>query len=369
MKIASWERIRRLSLFAILILCSLVAVGILMLYSAAGGHFYPWALKQSARFGVGLLLMVGVALVDIRTWCAWAYFLYASVFFLLIAVEVKGSIGMGGQRWIDLYVFNLQPSELMKIALVLALARYFHLSTLQETRKTVMLLVPLALTLAPVVLVMRQPDLGTAMVILSVGTILFFLAGVQFWKFLVAGGGLLTALPILWTQLYDYQKDRILIFLNPEKDPTHAGYHLTQSKIALGSGGMWGKGYMHGSQSHLSFLPEKQTDFIFTMFGEEFGFFGALVLLTLYTLLLFYGFRVAVSCRQHFGRLTAFGMMAICFLHLFINMGMVMGLLPVVGVPLPFISYGGTSLLTLLIAQGLIFSAAIHRETRLGPSY
>lgn len=351
----------------IVILIILIAsIGFVMLVSAADGSLSPWAGKQMMRFSVAMILMFLVAATDIRLWMSLAYPLYALALVLLIGVEVMGFVGMGAQRWIDLYVIQLQPSEVMKIALILALARYFHLCQLDDIRKASTLIFPLILVLLPTLLVMRQPDLGTAMILLMSAAVIFFTTGVQIWKFILVGGSALAALPILWTMLYDYQKKRVLIFLDPESDPMKSGYHLSQSKIALGSGGLFGKGYGEGTQSHLSFLPEKQTDFIFTMFSEEFGFVGGLVLIFLYALLIAYGIRVAFNNRNHFARLVAIGINTTFFLYAFINMGMVMGMLPVVGVPLPLVSYGGTALLTLLIGQGFIFSADIYQNSRLG---
>lgn len=358
--------LRQINPWVIAVLVLIVGIGILMLYSAANGSMNPWAWKQVLRFAVGFILMTIIATVDSRIWMACAYPLYFVALCLIIGVEIMGFVGMGAQRWIDLYVIQIQPSEIMKIALVLSLACYFHKHTLSEIRQSSTLIFPLILIFLPTLLVMRQPDLGTAVILILCGATLFFVAGVQWWKFALAGSSVLAAAPLIWMHLYDYQKKRILTFINPESDPTNAGYHLTQSKIALGSGGILGKGYLQGTQSHLNFLPEKQTDFIFTMFSEEFGLMGGVVLLVLYSILLIYGFQVAMTSRNSFGRFVAIGMTTIVFLYVFINMAMVMGMLPVVGVPLPFISYGGTALLTLLIGQGLIFSVATHHKTRVG---
>lgn len=359
-------RLSALNKFPILIITLIASVGFAMLYSAADGSFSPWAYKQMIRFVVGMGIMLAVACTDIRFWMSMSYPIYLLCLLLLIGVEAMGFVGMGAQRWIDLYVIQLQPSELMKIALILALARYFHLTSLEDTFKFRNLLVPIGLILMPTVLVMRQPDLGTAMILIMSGAVVFFTAGVRIWKFLLAGGAALAAIPIFWSMLHEYQRKRVLIFLDPESDPMKSGYHVTQSKIALGSGGWFGQGFMKGSQSHLSFLPEKQTDFIFTMLSEEFGFIGGVGLVFLFTLLLSYGFRVAINSRLHYGRLVAIGINSTFFLYAFINMSMVMGMLPVVGVPLPLVSYGGTALLTLLMGQGLIFSSSLYNEARTG---
>jgi rod shape determining protein RodA len=357
--------LRHLNWKILLLITLIVSIGFAMLLSAADGNLSPWAGKQMIRFSIAMVFMIVIALTDIRFWMSLAYPFYMLTFLLLLGVELMGFIGKGGQRWIDLYIVQLQPSELMKIALILALARYFHLCQLDEIRRLPTLIFPITLVLLPTLLVMRQPDLGTAMILILSATVIFFAAGVRLWKFFVVGGSVLAALPILWNFLYDYQKKRVLIFLDPESDPTQSGYHLKQSKIALGSGGLFGKGYGEGTQSHLSFLPEKQTDFIFTMFSEEFGFVGGLVLVILYALLIVHGIRVAFNNRLHFAQLVTIGISSTFFLYAFINMGMVMGMLPVVGVPLPLISYGGTALLTLLMGQGFIFSSEIYQRARL----
>jgi rod shape determining protein RodA len=350
----------------LLLLTCIACMGFAMLYSAANGHWEPWAGKQVARFAVAVVIMIIVATVDLRFWLRSAYLIYIAALLLLIAVEIRGAIGMGAQRWIDLGVIQLQPSEFMKISLVLALARYFSMLTVEEIGRPVRLIPPALLILLPAGLVMKQPDLGTAMMLVLSGGAIFFLAGVRWWKFvlvIVAGGG---AAPVAWRFLRDYQKNRILNFLDPENDPLGAGYHSLQSKIAIGSGGLFGKGFMAGSQAHLSFLPEKQTDFIFTMLAEEFGLIGCIVLLAAYTLVFIYGFAIAFRSRNHFGRLLALGLTINVFLYVFINTGMVMGLLPVVGVPLPLISYGGTAMLTVMFGFGLMMSVYVHRDLRLG---
>lgn len=358
--------LRQINPWVIGLLILIAGIGFLMLYSAANGSISPWAWKQMLRFSIGFAIMLVVALIDSRSWMAYAYPFYLISLLLLIGVEITGFVGKGAVRWIDLYIIQLQPTELMKIALILALARYFHKRSLEEIRRIPALFFPLALILMPTLLAMRQPDLGTAIILILCGGTIFFVAGVQWWKFALAGSGVFVTIPAIWTQLHDYQKKRVLTFLNPENDPTNSGYHITQSKIALGSGGIMGKGFLQGTQSHLNFLPEKQTDFIFTMFSEEFGLIGGVFLLILYATLLAYGFHVALISRNSFGRFVATGITTTVFLYVFINMAMVMGMLPVVGIPLPLISYGGTALLTLLIGQGLIFSIAIHHNIRIG---
>ena len=342
------------------------AVGFVMLYSAAGGDLDPWARRQMIRFAAGCLIMLAVALTDLRFWMRWAYLFYAVALALLVAVEIKGTVGMGAQRWINLGFINVQPSELMKITLVLALARYFHRATLEDSGRLSFLLIPLVMVAAPAFLVLRQPDLGTALLLIAGSGVIFWLAGVQLWKFGFVFLSALIAIPVGWSFLLDYQKNRVLTFLDPERDPLGAGYHIMQSKIALGSGGMFGKGFLLGSQSHLNFLPEKQTDFVFTMLAEEFGMVGGIGLLTLYALIMIYGYWIALRCRSQFGRMVAMGVMSTFFLYVFINIAMVMGLIPVVGVPLPLVSYGGTVMLTILFSFGLVMSVSIHKDVRIG---
>jgi rod shape determining protein RodA len=357
--------LKHLNIFPLIIIIVLVSIGLVMLYSAANGSFYPWGAKQLVRFGIGFMCMLIIAVIDSRYWLSFAYIFYGVVLSLLLAVESMGFIGMGAQRWIDLYAFNLQPSELMRIGVILALARYFHSCSLEDVRQIKTLVIPVAIILIPTILAMRQPDLGTAFMLLLSGSALLFVVGIRLWKFAAVGITGLACIPILWSCLYSYQQQRILIFLNPENDPTKSGYHITQSKIALGSGGILGKGFLQGSQSHLNFLPEKQTDFIFTMFSEEFGLVGAIILVSLYALLIAFNFQIALNARSQFGRLVAIGLTTTFFLYAFINMAMVMGFLPVVGIPLPFISYGGTAMITLLASQGLIFSVDLHKDIRI----
>jgi rod shape determining protein RodA len=360
------EKLQQITWGMLLIICAVGGIGFAMLYSAGNGSVEPWALRQLIRFGVGLALLVVIALIDIRVYLKHAYAAYGVAFLLLVYVDVAGEIGMGAQRWIDLKVFQLQPSEVMKVALVLALARYFHRMSADGVANPLGLIIPTAMVLGPVGLVLMQPDLGTAMMLLLVGAAMFWVAGVRLWKFVVVAMAGVGVLPLAWSFLHDYQKNRILTFLDPSTDPLGTGYHITQSKIAFGSGGLFGKGYLDGSQAHLNFLPERQTDFIFTMLAEELGMIGALVLLGLYVLLFVYGYAIAFNSRNHFGRLLAIGLTVNLFCYVFINMAMVMGLLPVVGIPLPLISYGGTAMLTVLAGFGLLICVYVHRDLKIG---
>ncbi|MDA0662700.1 MAG: rod shape-determining protein RodA [Proteobacteria bacterium] len=352
----------------VLLIVLVAGIGFAMLYSAANGSFTPWASAQMIRFGVGLVIMIGIALIDIRIWLRYAYTIYGLTLILLLGVEFAGVVKGGAKRWVELGFFQIQPSEFIKIALVLALARYFHRLNIEDISNPITLITPLALVGVPFALVLRQPDLGTALLILMGGGAVFFAAGVRLWKFALVVAAGATAVPVAWTFLHSYQKDRILTFLTPERDPLGAGYHILQSKIALGSGGVFGRGFMQGTQSHLSFLPEKQTDFIFTMLAEEFGLAGGLALLCLYTLLCLYSVAIALRSSNHFGRLVAIGVTFTFFLFVFINIAMVMGLLPVVGLPLPLISYGGTAMLTVMAGFGLVICVYIHRDVRMGRS-
>lgn len=359
------DKLPQVNWILVLLLAAISSVGFAMLYSANNGSLDPWASRQMIRFAVGAVLMIAVALTDMRYILRYSYVTYGVALVLLIAVEIAGEIGMGAQRWIDIGIFQIQPSEIMKVALVMALARYFHGLTPEEIRRPTVLVLPLFLVLAPAALVLKQPDLGTALILVLVGALMCFLGGVRLWKFAIAFAGGLAAVPVAWQFLRDYQKRRVLTFLDPESDPLGSGYHILQSKIALGSGGLFGKGFLAGSQSHLNFLPEKQTDFIFTMLAEEFGMVGGMLVVGLYVLVLIYGLSIALRCRHQFGRLLAMGITSSFFMSMFINVAMVMGVIPVVGAPLPLVSYGGSAMMTILIGFGLVMSAHVHRDIRI----
>ena len=359
------KKLHRLNWGMIALICMVAGIGFAMLYSAAHGNAEPWMDKQIIRFAMGFVLMLAVGFLDIKYWARIAYPTYFVALILLVYVEFLGEIGMGAQRWIDLKFIQLQPSEIMKVALILALAKYFHSRPYEIIGHPFQLIIPVLMVLLPAGLVLKQPDLGTAGVLLMAAGGLLFLAGVRWWKFAIVIVLGLAALPVAWEGLHDYQKNRVLTFLNPESDILGAGYHITQSKIALGSGGISGKGYMLGSQSHLDFLPERHTDFIFTMFAEEFGLVGGMVLLSLYSMLVVYGFVISMRSRSQFGRLLAAGLSINLFLYFFVNTAMVTGLIPVVGVPLPLVSYGGTALITVMIGFGLILSVNLGRDSKL----
>lgn len=359
------DKFRHLNWGLVTLIVTIGTIGIILLYSAGGKSWQPWAGAQLSRFAVGLILMLMIAVTDIRVWLRIAYPLYGLMLFLLVVVEVMGHIGMGAQRWISFGFFVLQPSELMKIALVLALAKYFHSLSLEDIGHPIKLIPPLLMVLIPVGLVLLQPNLGTAMLLMLASGAVFFTGGVRWWKFVIVIALAAAVLPIAWHHLHDYQKMRLMTFLHPGDDPLGAGYNILQSKIALGSGGFFGKGFGQGTQSQLQFLPEKHTDFIFVVLAEEFGMFGALFLLGLYFLLIAYGYMIALTSRNQFGRLAAFGLTTSFFLYVFVNVAMVTGTIPVVGIPLPLVSYGGTAMLTLLIGCGLLLGISVHRDVRI----
>ncbi|MEO0912236.1 MAG: rod shape-determining protein RodA [Pseudomonadota bacterium] len=351
-----------------LLLVTIASVGFLMLYSVAGGSYDPWAKQQMIRFGMGLAAMFIVALIHIRFWRGIAPLAYLGGLVLLLVVEFFGSVGMGAQRWIDLGFMMLQPSELMKISLVMMLALYYDWLPKEKVSRPLWVLIPVILTLIPMAMVLKQPDLGTSILLAAGGGVVMFLAGVSLWYFIAAigsGVGLVTVVMQSkgesWQILKDYQYRRIETFLDPSLDPLGSGYHITQSKIALGSGGLSGRGFMEGTQTRLNFLPEKHTDFIFTTLAEEFGFVGSISLLTLYLLVVVFCLISAMRNRDRFGALLTGGIAATFFFFFAVNMAMVMGLIPVVGVPLPLVSYGGSAMLVLMAAFGLIQSAHIHR--------
>ncbi len=365
-KLTIREKLMNISFCYVLFICVLAAIGITMLYSAANGSWRPWALNQLVRFGVGFGVMLFFALIDIRVLMRYAYVFYFFTLILLVIVEVGGHVGMGAQRWINFGFFKLQPSELMKIALVLALARFFHTSSLQSIESIKGIIPALLLALVPAGLIIIQPDLGTGLMLLFTTTAIFFAIGVQLWKFAIVAVCGIVLMPIAWMFLHDYQRDRVLTFLNPERDPLGAGYHIIQSKIALGSGGVFGKGFLKGTQSHLNFLPEKHTDFIFTMLSEEWGMIGAVFVILVNFCIIAYGYSFAMKSTSYFGKVVAIGLTTNYFLYVSINTAMVLGLIPVVGIPLPLISYGGTVMLSIMASFGILLSVYINRHIQFG---
>ncbi|GAW33783.1 rod shape-determining protein RodA [Roseovarius sp. A-2] len=362
------RKILYLSWPLVILLMAVASIGFLMLYSVAGGSLSTWAEPQMKRFALGLMVMLVVALIPIWFWRNVSLVAYLISLALLIAVALIGIEGKGAQRWLDLGMMRLQPSELMKIALVMVLAAYYDWLPMSRVSRPIWVLIPVVLILTPVALVLRQPDLGTSILLLAAGGVIMFVAGVHWAYFatviLAAVGLIFTVFQSRgtdWQMLENYQFRRIDTFLNPETDPLGAGYHITQSKIALGSGGWTGRGFMQGTQSRLNFLPEKHTDFIFVTLAEEFGFIGAVSILGLYALILIFCIAAALANKDRFSSLLILGMAMTFFLFFAVNMAMVTGLMPVVGVPLPLVSYGGSAMLVLMIGFGLVQSANVHR--------
>lgn len=359
-----FERFRKLNWTIITVLCALACVGVMMHFSVSSGAWTDMPLTHGIRFVLAMTVVIMAALLlDARFWLAIAYPLYAIALILLIGVELVGATRMGAQRWLDIGPLSLQPSELMKIGIVLALARYYHQLDARKTGTVLWTIPPFVMIAAPVALVMHQPDLGTSLLILAAGVIVMFLGGLL-WRIVAAGaivavGGAIFAYT---TILHDYQRDRVNVFLGITDDPLGAGYHVLQSKIAIGSAGLFGRGYMEGTQSQLDFLPEKHTDFIFTMIVEEFGLFGGALVLGLFGLLMALTMQVALRARSLFGKLAAAGVAATLACYVFINTAMVIGLVPVVGIPLPIISFGGTAMLTLMAGYAIVLSIDLHRD-------
>lgn len=357
-------KLRAVSWLYVGLLAALAGVGYIALYSAGGGPL-PFANRHALRFALGLAILIATALTDLRLIRRLAWPLYGLGVALLLAVARFGHIGKGAQRWIEIGAFQLQPSELMKIFLVLALASWFHRASFERIGNPFFLIPPALATAIPVALILKQPNLGTAVITALVAGAVFFAAGVRWWKFALVALAIGAAAPLAYHHLHDYQRARIETFLHPESDPLGTGYNIIQSKIALGSGGLWGKGFLHGTQGHLDFLPEKQTDFIFTVLAEEFGLVGALALLGLITLIIAGGLVIALRAREPFARLLAIGITVNYSLYVFVNLAMVMGAIPVGGVPLPLISHGGSALLTAMFGFGLLLSVEVHRDVSL----
>lgn len=341
------------------------AIGLATLYSTAGGSLDPWALRQGMIFAVVLIAALVIRMVPEKIIKGLTPLAYVGVMVLLLLVETMGHIGMGAQRWIDLGFMKLQPSEFMKPVIVLVLAYFYELLPAGDLRRLRALWPPALLIGLPMGLILLQPDLGTALAVGFVGVVVMFLAGLPMWYFVVSGGALLAALPLAYAMMHDYQRRRVLIFLNPEDDPLGAGYHISQSKIAIGSGGTWGKGYLDGSQSHLQYLPEGHTDFIFAAFVEEWGLVGGVVLIIAFAILIGWGLRLARRAPTRFARLASAGLASNIFFYTAVNLMMVMGMAPVVGIPLPLVSHGGSTVMTVLLSIGILM--AFDRQAKNAP--
>lgn len=362
-------KIENLNWTLISLIITLAFIGFLMLYSAGGGNLRPWLLRQMVFFAIFFPIMLIIALTDIKVIYHSCYYLYAANLILLIIVDIAGHNAMGATRWVRVGPIAIQPSEIMKVFTVFALSKYFYSIEADQITKIKNLIIPVLIIAAPAFFIFHQPDLGTASILVITGISVLFLAGVRLWKFVTAGVAALVAIPLLWHfMLYDYQRQRVLTFLNPDSDPLGSGYNIIQSKIAIGSGGLLGKGYLHGTQGQLNFLPEKQTDFIFTMLAEELGFIGGISMIVVYMAIILIGIGISTKTKHQFGRLLVMGIMNIFFLHMFINIAMVMGLIPVVGAPLPFISYGGTIMATMMIGFGLVLNVSLNKDTEIKPA-
>lgn len=358
-------RLRQIHWPLVAFVSALGLTGIAMMYSAGGGAMQPWAFPQLVRFLFGFVLMMAMAMVPVSVLLRYSYLVYGVGLLVLVVVDITGFIGMGAQRWIKLGGVNLQPSEFMKLAVILALARYYNGLHSEDIKRFASLLIPVLLVVPPAVLILRQPNLGTTVILLAVSASVCFMAGVRARYFAIAIALVLAAAPVGWHFMHDYQKRRVMTFLDPQSDPLGASYNILQSMIAVGSGGLFGKGYLQGSQSQLNFLPEKHTDFIFTTLAEEFGFTGGMLLLSGYALVIACGLQIALRSRHFFGSMVATGVVAMLFVHVLINVGMVMGMLPVVGVPLPLMSYGGSMMISTMLAMGLLLNVHASRDERL----
>ena len=360
------EKLSRFSWALFIPMCVVLILSIVILFSAGGGSWTQFALSQLFKIIFGLFIFFIVSFSNVKTWIKSAYFIYAIALIMVIMVTFVGDVGMGAQRWLSLGFINIQPSEFIKIALVLALARYFAWQNSVELSQFKNYIIPILMLSVPFFLICAQPDLGTGLSLALISIGMFYIVGANKKWFLIAGILALLAMPAIWFgAMHDYQRNRIKTFIYPEMDARGAGYQINQAKIAFGSGGIVGKGYMSGTQSQQSFLPEKQTDFIFTMLGEEFGFMGAFMLLLIYTFIVVILFWTAKTCRNRFGQLVSFGFMLNFFIYYFINISMVLGILPTVGVPLPLMSFGGSSLISLLFGFGLCQNAHIHKDQQL----
>lgn len=359
---SGWHRISLMNKSVFLISAIIVLIGTAMLFGTAGGSFMPWAGAHLIRYIVGVALCCALAMAPVQFIYKPAYFLHGIAILLLIATELVGDTSKGAQRWLNLGVVRLQPSEFAKITTLLALSRFFHDAYRFRMMPISMIGISLVIIFMPAILILKQPDLGTALLLIFGGVAVMFAAGIHWKIFVFSGIGVGAALPIIWMMMHKYQKQRVLTFLNPEADPLGSGYHIMQAKIAMGSGDFFGRGFMKGPQSMLEFLPEKHTDFAFTAFAEQFGFMGSMVLLVLLGIFITILLGMSLQTRHIFGKLLIMGIACNFFFYVFINMGMVMGILPVVGVPLPFISYGGTVMMTIMIGLGLAQNAYISED-------
>ena len=354
------NKLKNLNFLLIFLLILISFIGTAGLYSAADGSYDPWAFKHIVRFYIFLILAILISIIDLKLIYKYSYYIFILSLLLLFSVEIIGVFGKGATRWIKILGFSIQPSELVKITIILALAKFYHDIKYINVRKISYLFFPFLILFVPFIFVIIQPDLGTALSIIILGIFILFLAGIKLWKFLLGFIISIISIPVVFEFIKPYQKSRIISFLNPESDPLGQGYQLIQSKIALGSGGITGKGFLKGTQSYLEFLPEKQTDFIFTLIGEEFGFLGSIFIILLFFMLISVCYFISIKCFHVYGKLIALGVASNLFIYVFMNIAMVSGLMPVVGIPLPLISYGGSVMLSIMISIGLILNVELN---------
>ena len=357
-----FQKIKNLDYVLLISLILLSSISFFVMYSTDGGELLAHSKNHLLKLSTFFIMMLIISFFNIKLWHYFSYFFYFLIILLLIWVSIFGIKVSGSQRWIDLYLIVLQPSELMKIGIILCLAKYYHRISIEKVNTFTSILIALVIIILPIILVLAQPDLGTSILIASSGLIILWLGGVKIKYFIVSFITFLISLPFVITVLEPYQKLRILTFLDPDRDPVGAGYQIIQSKIAIGSGGFSGKGFLSGTQSYLDFLPEKHTDFIFTLFSEEFGFLGSIGLIILYTIIILRVIRIGTICRSSFARLFCFGFAFALFIYITVNLSMVLGLLPIVGSPLPIMSYGGSSMLATMIGFGIVMSAKVHSK-------
>ena len=358
-----FNRLKNLNKGLIVTVLLIFFCGLMMLYSASGGNIKPWVIRQVIYFCCFFPVAIAIAITDIKFWFRYSNVIYVLGVFLLLLVEFMGHKSMGATRWLNLGFIRVQPSEIMKLCLILALARYFFKNNLHDIKTNKKLIIPLIMYIIPFILILKQPNLGTAVILTAIFFSTLFFVGVQIWKFVLCFIFGLCLIPVIWNYgLHDYQKQRIVTFLNPESDPLNSGYNIIQSKIAIGSGGMWGNGYLNGTQGQLEFLPEKHTDFIFTILSEEFGFIGACFVIFLFLILFIFLLYILTKCHHTYGKVIVGGVFINIFCHFFINIGMVMGLLPVVGTPLPLMSYGGSITVSTLISLGFVLNVDLNRN-------
>jgi len=360
-----FEKLMAMDFFLILIVISIGAISVFAIYSTESGNFSYYTKNHLVRLLAFFLMFLVFSFIRISTWYRSAYFFYIICVFLLVIVLFFGLTASGSKRWLDLYFLNLQPSELMKIIIIVCFSRYYHRIQNSDIQSIKFLIQPIILLIIPCYLVIKQPDLGTSVLIAGSGIAIIWLAGLNIKYFFYSGIVLLVSLPFAISILEPYQKSRILTFFNPDRDPLGAGYQIIQSKIAIGSGGFFGKGFLKGTQSYLEFLPEKHTDFIFTLFSEEFGFLGSIILLFLYVLLIYRIISIGFSVRSFFAKIYCFGFASAIFLYVFVNIAMVLGLLPIVGAPLPIMSYGGSSMLSIMLGLSIVMSCKIYSQDQI----